>query len=798
MKSSQNKTKSFDQKVLAYILWILKWRWAVVVATLLIAFVIGSAASGLYFDTNYRAFFSDDNPQLNAFEKLQNIYTKNDNILFVLIPKDRKVFSSETLSAVEKLTVEAWKVPFAIRVDAVTNFQHTRAEDDDLIVEDLIIDAQAQSAKTLRESQTIAVNEPFLRNRLINPEATSTGVNVTLQLTGDAKELPKAVAHARKLAEEIRREYPGIEVYLTGIAMLNNAFMEVSQNELGALMPIMFLAMCLVMIFFLRSISGTIATMLLLMLSVTVAMGIGGFFGIGLTPPSAQAPTIILTLAIADGIHILVSMFREMRRGSTKSDAIAESIRINFSPVFLTSLSTVIGFLSLNFSDVPPFNHLGNITAIGVTAAFILSVTFLPALVAILPIRARVKIEEKSSFMEKLADFVILHRRILLWGSAAIMLILTAFIPLNVLDDRFVEYFDQRITFRNDTDFATENLTGIYQIEFSLGGGESGGISNPEYQQKVEEFANWYRQQPNVVHINSFTDVMKRLNKNMHGDDPAYYRLPDSRELAAQYLLLYEMSLPYGLDLNNQINVDKSATRFTVTLSDIGSDEIRDLSKRGEQWLKQYAPEEMHAIGSGPMVMFAHISGINIQSMLTGSIFALALISLLMIFALRSTRLGLISFVPNMIPAAVAFGIWGLTSGIVNLGLSIVIGMTMGIVVDDSIHFLSKYRRARREKNMSETEAVRYTFSNVGRALTVTSVILVIGFGILATSAFDMNASMGKMTAITIALALIADFFFLPPLLMLLDRKKPAKLVFISKPKQAELPEPAFNTINKQ
>jgi predicted RND superfamily exporter protein len=291
---------------------------------------------------------------------------------------------------------------------------------------------------------------------------------------------------------------------------------------------------------------------------------------------------------------------------------------------------------------------------------------------------------------------------------------------------------------------------------------------------------------------------MKRLNKNMHGDDPAYYRLPDSRELAAQYLLLYEMSLPYGLDLNNQINVDKSATRFTVTLSDIGSDEIRDLSKRGEQWLKQYAPEEMHAIGSGPMVMFAHISGINIQSMLTGSIFALALISLLMIFALRSTRLGLISFVPNMIPAAVAFGVWGLTSGIVNLGLSIVIGMTMGIVVDDSIHFLSKYRRARREKNMSETEAVRYTFSNVGRALTVTSVILVIGFGILATSAFDMNASMGKMTAVTIALALIADFFFLPPLLMLLDRKKPAKLVFISKPKQAELPEPAFNTINKQ
>jgi hypothetical protein len=157
--------------------------------------------------------------------------------------------------------------------------------------------------------------------------------------------------------------------------------------------------------------------------------------------------------------------------------------------------------------------------------------------------------------------------------------------------------------------------------------------------------------------------------------------------------------------------------------------------------------------------------------MLKGSVLALFLISFLMIFALRSLRLGMISFIPNLLPAIVAFGVWAIINGTVNIGLSIVIGMTMGIVVDDSIHFLSKYRRARLEKGMDAEDAVRYAFSLVGRAVVVTSVILVAGFGILSTSAFGMNADMGLMTAVTIALALAIDLFMLPPILIWLDGK---------------------------
>lgn len=768
---------SWDLRVEAFGRWVIRWRWPVVALTVLLSAAVGSGARGLYFDTDYEAFFGEENPQLTAFEELQNVYTKNDNVLFVVEPSDGDAFSTESLVAIEAITEAAWQLPYAIRVDGITNFQHTRAEEDDLIVQDLVEEAEARTSGERADAKEVALAEPLLVRRIINDQGSVSGVNVTLQLPGeDATEPLQVAAAARELAEEIGVQHPDVTIYLTGFAMLNNAFQEVSMAELSVLMPLMFGAMFLVMIFTLRTVSASIATMMLVMLSVMVAMGAGGLFNVGLTPPSAQAPTIIMTLAIADSIHILVSMLKGMQNGLSKRDAIVESLRVNMTPVFLTTLSTVIGFLSLNFSDVPPFNHLGNMTAVGVTAAFILSITFLPALVAILPVRAPKKRASGSTIYERLADVVISKRRPLLWGSAALTVLLVAMIPRNELDDRFVEYFDHSIAFRTDTDYTADNLTGIYQIEFSVGGGESGSISEPAYLERVEAFANWYRAQPGVTHVNTFTDVMKRLNKNMHGDDPSYYALPDSRELAAQYLLLYEMSLPYGLDLNNQINVDKSATRLTVTLDNISAVQVRQLVEGGEQWLRDNAPAPSHSVGSGPLVMFSYISGINIKSMLIGSSLALVLISVLMVFALRSIRLGALSFIPNLVPGALAFGIWGITSGSVNLGLSIVIGMTLGIVVDDSIHFMTKYLRARREERLEPDAAVRHAFVTVGRALTVTSVILVIGFGILSTSAFGMNADMGKMTALTIALALIVDFLFLPPLLMAIDRVPRARV----------------------
>jgi predicted RND superfamily exporter protein len=756
---------------------LIRLRWVVLAVTLLL---IGAAASGvrfLQFTTDYRVFFSGENPQLQAFEALQNTYTKNDNILFVLAPKDGNVFTGQTLSAVEMLTREAWQIPYSLRVDSITNFQHTRAEGDDLVVEDLVTDAQQLSNDDLERIKGIALNEPLLRSRLISPKSHVTGVNVTVQLAGTNPEIevPKTVSYARRLADEVRKQNPNLDVYLTGVVMMNNMFSEASKDDMKSLVPLMFLVVLLTLAVLLRSLTCTVGTVVVIAFSIVAAMGLAGWLGIRLTPPSSTAPTIILTLAVADCVHVLLTLLQSMRIGTSKRDALIESLRINFQPVFLTSLTTAIGFLSMNFSDAPPFRDLGNIVAMGVGIAFVLSVTFLPALIMVLPLRTQARKGKQIHPMERLGDFVVSQRKVLLRTMTVLVVFFICFIPANELNDAFVKYFDETISFRTDTDFATENLTGIYSIDYSLDSGESGGISNPAFQNTVEAFAHWYKEQPEVLHVNTITDILKRLNKNLHGDDPVWYRIPDQRDLAAQYLLLYEMSLPYGLDLNNQINVAKSATRFGVTVKSLSTNQLLGLEKRAGLWLKEHAPASMHVEGSSPAVMFSHIGKRNIRSMLGGTTLALVLISLVLIFALRSLKIGLTSMVPNLAPAGMAFGLWGLTVGQIGLSLSVVASMSLGIVVDDTVHFLSKYLRARREKGLGCQDAVRYAFSTVGTALWITSVVLIAGFLILTFSAFELNSGMGLLTAITIALALFVDFFFLPPLLMKIEENKDAK-----------------------
>ena len=771
-QTSWSKVNLEDLMVTQYAQAIIRWRYLIILITLV---WVGLAASGgrfLAFTTDYRAFFAQGNPQLQAFEKMQSTYDKSDNVMIVITPKDGKVFTQATLTQIQWLTEQAWQTPFSTRVDSITNYQHTRAFEDDLEVADLVLEPGELDQTTLAQLQQIAVTEPVLVNRLINPEASVTAINITTQMPGKSlNEVPQVVTFVRDLTAQLQQRDPNLELRLTGVTMLNNAFGESSQNDMASLVPLMFLMVMVLLGVLLRSFNATVVSIAVIFMSILTAMGLFGWSGLKLTAPTASAPTIILTMAVADAVHLLVSFIAGLRQGMPKQEAMVESMRINFQPIFLTSLTTVIGFLTMNFSEVPPLAHLGNIVAVGVTAAFVLSVTLLPALAVALPIRIKPGTQNQGTSMKGLSDFVINNRSKLLWGMAGLSLLMIAMVPKNELNDEYVKYFDTSLAFRVDTDYATKHLIGPYTIEYSIDSGEENGISEPAFLNKINEFVEFSLAQDEVLHANSITDIMTRLNKNMHGDDPSWYKLPEQRELAAQYLLLYEMSLPYGLDLNNQVDISKSSTRITLSLKEMSTKNMLALEQKLNGWLATNASQYSFD-GASASLMFSHIGERNAKSQVGGAVMALILISIILIFALGSVKMGLISLVPNLVPAGIAFGAWGLISGQVGMAVSIVAGMTLGIVVDDTVHFLSKYRRARKEKQLDAHAAVRYAFANVGQALVVTTIVLICGFAILAISSFRMNSDMGLLTAITIGTALIVDFLLLPPLLMALDQEK--------------------------
>jgi uncharacterized protein len=748
---------------------VIRHRGMVLLAAALVAVLIGSGARHLEFSTNYRVFFSEANPELQAFEELQNTYTKNDNFFFVVEPKSGEAFDRATMAAVEELTEAAWQIPYTIRVDSVSNFQHTYAIEDDLVVEDLVQDAAGRDASFLESRRDVALAEPLLRNQILTSGGEVTAVNVVLQYPEKSfTEVPEAVEVARGLKADIENKFPELTIHLTGASMLNNAFAETGMSDGATLMPLMFGVIFLLTWLIIRSFTATLSTLIVIMLSTMVAMGVAGYAGIKLTPIAMSAPIVILTLAVADSIHILMSLRSLVREGMAKSEALVEAVRINFLPVTITSLTTIVGFLSLNFSDSPPYWHLGNITAIGIFAAWIFSVTVLPAAISLLPYAVkRTKGTEWSvSAMDRLANFVIRRYRALLLGVGLPTLVVISFIPTLDFNDQWVEYFDDRIEFRVDSDNAQQHF-GMYPIEYSIPANGPGGISEPEYLENLEAFTAFLRAQPHVTHVYSISDIMKRLNRNMHADDDSYYRIPADRDLSAQYLLLYELSLPYGLDLNDRINVDKSATRVTATVEQATSAETKTFFNDVEVWMQENLPPYMHAKPTSAAVMFTYISERNMQNMVVGTVVAIAAIAVIMMFALRSVRLGLLSLVPNGLPILVTFGAWALLVGEVGFSVATVASISLGIIVDDTVHWLSKYVRARDERGLSVEGSIRYAFHNVGMAIVVNTVILAAGFFVMTTSAFKMNVDLGLMTILSIVGALVLDFLLLPALLLL-------------------------------
>ncbi len=770
--------KAIDRFAAALTRRVIRHRGLVLVGAVLVAVMIGSGASNLEFSTNYRVFFSEANPELQAFEELQNTYTKNDNFFFVVEPKEGAAFDRETLVAIEELTEAAWQIPYTIRVDSVSNFQHTYATEDDLIVEDLVRDAEGRDVSFLKERRDVALAEPLLRNQIITADGNVTAVNVVLQYPEKGfMEVPEAVEHARALKADIEAKYPQLTIHLTGVSMLNNAFAETGMSDGATLMPLMFLVIFLLTWVIIRSLAATFSTLLVIGLSTMVAMGVAGFFGVKLTPIAMSAPIVILTLAVADSIHILMTLRGLMRDGLGKNEALIEAVRINFLPVTITSLTTIVGFLSLNFSDSPPYWHLGNITAVGIFAAWIYSLTLLPAALSLLPYRVKEKSGTEWSVraMDKLSEFVIRRYRGLLVGVGLPTLVLIAFIPTLDFNDQWVEYFDERIEFRVDSDKAMNHF-GLYPIEYSIPANGPGGISEPEYLANLERLTDFMREQELVTHVYSLSDIMKRLNRNMHADDDGYYQIPGDRELSAQYLLLYELSLPYGLDLNDRINIDKSATRVTATIAQGTSAESKQFFNDVDAWMDDNLPSYMHAKPTSAAVMFTYISERNMQNMVVGTILAIAAIALIMMFSLRSVRLGTLSLVPNGLPILTTFGAWALLVGEVGFSVATVASISLGIIVDDTVHFLSKYVRARDEKNLDVEDSIRYAFRNVGVAIVVNTIILTAGFLVMTTSAFKMNVDLGLMTILSIVGALILDFLFLPALLLLSRNKEQTEI----------------------
>ncbi|MEM7388212.1 MAG: efflux RND transporter permease subunit, partial [Verrucomicrobiota bacterium] len=483
----------------------------------------------------------------------------------------------------------------------------------------------------------LATQDSMLAGRLIAPRGDVTGIELTFLLpeSGEADPMEgdprgKVMTAVREWLAPWNGGDSDLAARLTGDIAVNHAFEEYTHKDLQTLVPLMYGVIVLLLAILLRSFLGTLITVIVVGLSVVASMGVLGWCGFPISPPVAVAPNLIMTVAVADSVHFLGKYLRPQEAGLSKMEALRQSWALNVKPITLTSVTTAAGFLGMVFSESAPFRHLGIVAASGVVFAWLLSLVLIPALILALPIQPGNRKNagpQKSTHL--LHWFLDRPMRTLLVGGL-VAPVVAGFAFKNEVNDRWLDYFSEDVPVYKDSHFTMERLTGTNLLEFHLDSGRPGGVTDPDYLRQVEQLRRWLEQQPGVTHVDAISEIFLRLNQHLHGDDETWFRLPESSELAAQYLLLYELSLPLGLDLNHRITIDKSGSRLVATIDNLSTVELAELSSSIEAWSRENLPAGFCSPPSGISTLFAFVSSHNIRQMILGTAVALLVITMVL------------------------------------------------------------------------------------------------------------------------------------------------------------------------
>lgn len=735
--------------------------------------VLAGLAAGLprlEVSASNRAFFGPDNLEYADLQRNDDTYTLSNSILIMVVPPDGTEFDVETLQILRQMTDDAWYMPYALRVDSAINHMHSYGTDDEIFVEPMLDEfAEITPAAAIR-FRDLALASDDLRNTLLSETGDAYGISIRVVLPeGNPQARLEVEDFLTDLRARWQRDWPSWDIRATGGLLGNNLLARVAIQDILYLVPLALLVVIGLLMLALGSVVTVGATVCVL-ISVTVAtFGFAGWTGMALTAGTAISPLAVMVLVSTSCVHILLGWIRASDTGDT-ADPFRYSLQENLAPVTVSHLTTAFGFLCLNFAPSPPLAQMGNIVAFGLLFGHFAVFVILPALLSGRPASPTGPIMISAAKMRKFALWVVRNRKVWLAGFPVLIGVAIFGVTRIEYDDNVIRYFDHRFELRQDSEAIQDRLTGLEALQFSFQAGDGASVFDPEFLRRIDRFSEWLEGQPNVVAVSSLTDIIKDLNQNMNGGDVSFADVADSQAANAQLLMFYELSLPVGMDLNVIMDVDRTQTLVTATVRAEHSAEIRDLAERTESWLALNEPQ-IATRASGLAIAFARITQRNNSQMLAGFLAVLVLVSLTLIATLQSLRYGVLSLVPNLVPALLAFGFWGIFLGDVNLGSTVVTTMTFGIVVDDTVHFLMHYLRCRR-RNLGAMAALEDTFAVVGSSIMLTSVALILGFAIMSASGFAINQHIGLLTAVVIFFALLSDLLLLPALLVMIEGKQ--------------------------
>ena len=764
--------KFFDKKDFAKLL--IKYRYLSIGLVLIVVCLLATGLTKLTFNPDLETYFPEGHPAVIRYNEIDDMFIPTDNLIIAVHSNEGTLFNGDSLKVIEELTKKSWTIPYSVRVDSLTNYSYVKSVNDDLIVEPFIEEAEKKSIEFFEKRENLVAGEDIIYKSLISEDKKTSVVSIIVDPPGPNKEDQNSelINYILGFIEPIKESNENLDIRLLGNPYLDYISPRIVKAEMPVVMPLMLLLIFFIVFLMIRSYVAVLATFVVILMSLIATFGSIGILGNPLNQMVTTIPILIITLALADCIHLFSIYFQNRIKGISSKESMEKSLEMNIQPLFLTTISTCIGFLCLNFIEVAPLRDFGNAVAIGIGFAFIFTIFFIAPIVSFFEVKTASKVTKQTRFSTSVGSFILKNGNKLIFSITSISFLILLCIPMNELDENPTQMYAEGFTsFSSDTLWLDEKLSVTFPVNF-LATNEEGQVSDPDFLKILDKFSVWLEEREQVNHVTSLANNMKNLNKSMHGDDPEWKKIPENADLSAQYLFFYEMSLPMGLDLNSSISQDRKSTKISATLKDMSANEFKEFNNEVLGYLRQNNLENMISEPSSFRVIFTYMVEAIVNSLLYGLFIGILLITLIIGLFFRSYLLPALSIFPNILPIGMGFGLWGLFVGDVGFMVAVGMGSTLGVIVDFTVHFLSKYELARKEFKKSVEDSIIYSFETVGFALIIMTVVLALGFSVLNLVTFIPIQDFAKFSVICFIGGLIINFLFLPNLLMKFDKRK--------------------------
>lgn len=795
---------------------VLRFRLPVLVGILLCTTLLGWQLQHLKFDTSNEGFLHEDDPYLKTYNQFREEFGRDD--FLVLAVYSEELFSSEALDKLRALHEDLLgSVPFLEDITSLINVRDVRGEDDTLLVDELLLHTPTTPGE-LAELRERVLGNPLYINNLVSENGKYTAILLQSQVYGgdpdgdlfSGFDEPSEEDESGKSPEQrylsdlendifveavhevvARHQAPSFLISAAGPPVNLHAIKYYMQQDAFTFMKLALLVIgsCLFLMF--RRASGVLLPLMLVGLSLVSTVGLMTMLGVSFKLPTTMLPSFILTVGVGASIHVLSLTYQNIRHGKDRHAAIVAAYGHSGLALMMTSLTTSAGLASFSMAKVAPIADLGIFSAIGVGISLIYTFTFLPATLSLLPLKPMVPEEPirpglMDRFLRAVAAFSIRRYRLVLAFAAVMVLLGLAGVSRVLFSHDGLEWLPEELGVRQATQVLDRELKGTVVLEMVLDTGRENGLYDRAtlldierlMAELVEDYAD---HEVPIGKALAITTLLKEIHQALHGNDPAFYKIPDNEKLIPQEFLLFTNTGSDDID-----NLTDRQYRYArITLKVPWQDAllyipfIRDVTERFSDTFtkrKLAGGDPMQVTATGIMSLFGRIIHAAMYSAAQSYAIALVVITFMMILLIGNLKLGLISMIPNLAPIITVLGLMGWLAINLDMFTMLIASIVIGLAVDDTIHFMYNFKRYYTQTGDLH-EAVENTLLTAGRAMLTTSVVLSIGFFIFMFAAMNNLFYFGLLAGSAVLLALGADLLLAPALMTLVIHKKDKRQV---------------------